>query len=153
MILFASTLHAQAELPTDKAFWHTEQTKASPSTIWAIWIDVSQWKKWDTGLQDAMMEESFSLGAKGKITTLEGRKVSFKVVDFEEGKSYTYKTSLPLGGLYVKRSWEERDGITYFTHRVWFKGITAGIFAKALGGDFRKMLPDVLANIKEIAEK
>ena len=100
-----------------------------------------------------MDSPSFQLGAKGRITSLEGRVSRFSIVQFEEGKSYIFKTKLPLGGLYVKRFLEERDNITRFTHEVWFQGITAGIFAKSFGPKFREMLPAVLQKIKELAEE
>lgn len=144
---------AQNEVQTNKEFWHSMPTTADAGDIWKVWMDVPNWKNWDTGLQDADLEGAMKLGAVGSITSLEGRKVKFKVVAFEQGKSYTYKSNLPLGGLYVKRYLEEKNGQTYFTHRVWFKGLTAGIFAKQFGPKFREMLPGVLENINEIAQK
>lgn len=152
-ITFVMTAQAQEKTPTNKHFWHKETTTASPEKIWAIWTDVPNWKTWDQGLKDAEINGNFTLGNKGMIHSLEGRKSKFKVVAFEEGKSYTFKTNLPLGGLYVKRYLTIENGMTHFTHEVWFKGITAGIFAKAFGKDFRKMLPSVLENIKNIAEQ
>ena len=83
---------------------------------------------------------------------MENRKSKFKVVEYSKGKSYTYKTKLPLGSLYVKRYLTIKEGKTIFTHEVWFKGLTKGIFANAFGEKFRTMLPRVLEKIKEIAE-
>ena len=124
----------------------------APETIWEIWTNVPEWKNWDTGLKDATMDSVFDINSKGIIITLEDRKSKFKVVEFVEGKSYTYKTKLPLGSLYVKRFLSSKNGKTMFTHEVWFQGITGGIFANAFGQKFREMLPDVLGNIKQIAE-
>lgn len=152
----AINLSGQSTTPTGKQskkhFWNTVETTASPEVIWQIWTDVSGWKTWDSGLKEAEMIGDFALDAKGKIISLEGRKTKFKVVEFEEGKSYTFKTNLPLSGLYVKRTLEQKNGKTYFTHEVWFKGLTAGIFANMFGDDFRKMLPEVMESIKNIAE-
>lgn len=145
-------VQAQEKTPTNKHFWHSEKTSAAPEKIWQIWTDVPNWKDWDSGLKEAAIKGEFGLNAKGIIRSLEGRKSKFKIVEFVEGKSYTFKTNLPLGGLYVKRYLAVKNGQTYFTHEVWFKGITAGIFAKAFGKDFRKILPEVLTNIKTIAE-
>ena len=143
---------AQDSNPTDKHFWYSLETSATPEQIWAIWIDVQHWKDWDTGLKDAEMNGPFQLGQTGIITSLEGRKSKFKVVEYSQGLSYTYKTRLPLGSLYVKRYLSSQEGQMMFTHEVWFKGLTKGIFAKAFGGKFRQMLPKVLENIKQIAE-
>ena len=137
---------------TNKHFWNTTSTTATPEKIWDIWTDVSRWKDWDTGLKDAFIKEPFELHAKGVIISLEERSSKFKVVQLEKGISYTIKTRLPLGALYVKRYMVTQEGITHFTHEVWFTGITKGIFGKSLGKKFRAMLPVVLGNIKEIAE-
>jgi Polyketide cyclase / dehydrase and lipid transport len=145
--------HAQEKKATKKHFWHTVETTASPDAIWAIWTNVQNWKTWDTGLKDASMSDNFALNAKGVITSLEGKKSKFKIVAFEKGVSYTFKTNLPLGGLYVKRSLEVKNGVTFFTHEVWFSGLTGGIFANMFGEKFKGMLPEVMENIKKIAEK
>ncbi len=151
--LFLMNLSAQKGPSSPQHFQHTVETTAPAERIWQIWTDVAHWKDWDTGLADAEMAGPFEKGAKGRITTLEGRKVKFKVVDFEPGRSYTYRTALPLGGLYVKRYWEENSDGIQFTHEVWFAGLTGGWFAKRLGPEFRKMLPGVMEKITEIAEK
>lgn len=148
--LLSLSLTAQ---PSDKHFWHQLETSASPEIIWSIWTNVENWHEWDKGLQKAVLEsDQFSLNAKGVITSLENRKSKFKVVEFEEGRSYTFKTKLPLASLYVKRYLEQKNGKTYFTHEVWFKGLLAGVFAKNFGPEFRAMLPGVMENIKIIVE-
>lgn len=150
-MFFLVTLSLQQE-QSNKHFWYSMETTASAEEIWSIWVDVPRWKDWDTGLKDAYMDEALGLNAKGVIISLEDRKSKFKIIEIVEGKSYTMKTKLPLGSLYVKRYLEEKEGKVIFTHEVWFKGLTKGIFAKAFGGKFRKLLPDVLENIKNIAE-
>ena len=152
MVIVVTNLNAQDKAPSNKHFWYSLETTAPPEAIWSVWMDVPKWKDWDTGRKDALIEEELALGAKGKIMSLEDRKSKFKVVKFNQGKSYTYKTSLPLGSLYVKRYLTSNGTSTIFTHEVWFKGLTGGIFAKAFGEKFRNMLPDVLMNIKNIAE-
>lgn len=147
------TSSAQNKPKTNKHFWETGMTSSSPEKIWETWNDVSSWKSWDEGLKDALMDEDFKLDAKGKIISLEGRKTTFKVVEFVDGQSYTIKTQLPLSALYVKRYLEVKEGKTFFTHEVWFKGLTSGIFARQFGSTFRSMLPKVIQNIKSIAEK
>lgn len=152
LVVLSNTIVAQKE-QSNKHFSHTLETIASPEAIWKTWIDVSNWATWDTGLKDASLSEPFGLGVKGKLRSLEGRVSKFKIVSYEEGQSYTFKTNLPLGALYVKRFLEKKNDKTVFTHEVWFKGLTGGIFAKNFGPKFRKMLPEVMQKIKETAEK
>jgi hypothetical protein len=157
LILFLTlthmSLHVQIGEQSNKHFWHRVETSASPQKIWQIWTDVKNWQQWDAGLKQAEMTDDFSLNNSGIITSLDNRKSKFTIIAYEEGKSYTFKTKLPLGSLYVKRFLETNDGKTYFTHEVWFAGLTGGIFAKQFGPKFREMLPNVLESIKKIAEK
>ncbi|MEO0405028.1 MAG: SRPBCC family protein [Bacteroidota bacterium] len=153
MIFSILQASAQDQSQSNKHFWHTIETEASPENIWSIWTDVPNWKQWDTGLQDAIMLDEFALNAKGIITSLENRKSKFKIVEFVDGKSYTMKTKLPLGSLYVRRFLTVQDGKTSFTHEVWFQGLTGGIFAKAFGPKFRSMLPEVLQRIDQISKE
>lgn len=139
--------------PSPSHFWNTVETAAPPEKIWKIWTDVPNWSQWDSGLKRAELKGAFEKGAKGIIISLDDREAEFQVVDFEAGKFYTYQVGLFLSSLYVKRSFEIKDGKTVFRHEVWFSGLTSGIFAGMLGKDFQKMLPDVMNNIKVIAER
>ncbi|WP_228027961.1 SRPBCC family protein [Costertonia aggregata] len=146
-------MNSQQIEQSDKHFWHNLETSAPPEAIWKIWTDVPQWKNWDTGLKDATLQGIFRLNTKGKIISLKGRSSKFKIIEFKEGESYTFKTQLPLGGLYVKRFLQMKNGRTCFTHEVWFKGLSSRLFAKNFGAVFREMLPETMHNIKEIAEQ
>ncbi|MEL6823946.1 MAG: polyketide cyclase, partial [Calditrichota bacterium] len=64
-----------------------------------------------------------------------------------------FKTNLPLGALYVKRTLEKTETGTRFTHEVWFGGLTGWLFAKKFGATFREMLPEVMQNLKQAAEE
>lgn len=137
--------------PTPQHFWRTLETDASPEAIWKRWTDVPQWYLWDTGLKQADMDGPFVLGARGVISSLEGRKSRFKVVQLEPGQSYTFKTRLPLGALYIKRYLTQENGHTQFTHEVWFSGLTGGIFARQFGPGFMAMLPEVMSKLETLA--
>lgn len=145
--------YAQPSPQSNQHFSHTATTNASPSKIWKVWTDVDDRKEWDTGLKDAHLNDVFVLGAKGTIISLEGRESRFTITEYVEGQSYTMKTKLPLGSLYVKRYLKHDGHTTSFTHEVWFKGLTKGLFAKAFGEEFRGMLPEVLENIKQLVEE
>ncbi len=151
IVLGCSMLRAQPKHPTNKYFWSSLETTASPETIWKIWMDVPNWKNWDTGLKEASIQNKLNLNVKGKLVSLENRMTKFKIVEFIEGKSYTFKTKLPFGSLFVKRYLEFNNGTTIYTHEVWFKGLTSGLFANAFGERFRTMLPGVLQNINKIS--
>ncbi|MEL6557160.1 MAG: polyketide cyclase [Bacteroidota bacterium] len=152
MILSVSLL-AQKKNKSNKNFEHTVETNASSEAIWQIWTDVNNWKSWDIGLSDARMDAEFKEGNKGLIISLEGRKSKFKIMSVKENESYIIRTRLPLGSLYLERVLSQRNGRLTFTHKVWFKGVSGGLFAKLFGEKFRQMLPEAMENINNLASK
>lgn len=155
LMILLSTLvppESPAEVPNNKHFWHSIETEAPPAQIWTVWTDVNRWHEWDSGLHAAEMATTFEEGSKGHIISLEGRKSKFKVIDYEEGLSYTFRTPLLFSNLYVKRYLRTSNGKTTITHEVWFKGLTAGLFAKRFGPKFREMLPTVMDKVIEKAK-
>ena len=150
VMMLAITVQAQKQ--SNRHFSHTLHTNVEPDKVWVVWNNVAQWKVWDEGLKDASAEGPLALGTKGTIVSLNGKKSKFEVVAFEAGKSYTFKTKLPMCGLFVKRSLTTKAGTTCFTHEVWFKGPLSAVFASLLGKKFRAMLPPTMQNIKQSIE-
>ncbi len=131
---------------------HTVKTSASPQRIWEIWTDVRNWSDWDTELTDSYLESPFMLEANGKLTPKKGGVTKFRISQLVPGKSYTFQCQLPLCSLNVSRTLDTQSDGTYFTHKVWFEGISAFIFSRILGKQFQAVLPNVMENIKRIAE-
>ncbi len=156
-LIIALSLWSIATLAQSKQsnthFSHTVETLAAPERIWQIWTDVPNWKMWDKGLKSAELTGQFVAGNTGKLIPDKGPVSHFKLIEVVAGQSYTFKTKLPLGALYVKRTLTQQNGKTAFTHEVWFTGITKGIFGNALGKTYRQILPDVMSTIKTIAEQ
>jgi len=134
-------------------FSSSQFTTAKFEKIWNIWIDVENWSKWDSGLKSAIHSGKLHKNSEGKVVPDKGPKARFKIVEWQEGKTYTMKTIIPFGGLFVKRTLSEKNGKTEFTHEVWFTGILKKFFFKKLGIRYQKMLPEVLMKIKSIAEE
>lgn len=150
IILFSVSCLAQ---DGPKSFQNRIETTASPSDLWTVWTDVSSWKNWDTGLKDASLEGDFKVGARGKIISLGGRSARFQITEIDPNRSYTFKTKLPFCSMYIRRYSEKIEGNLFFTHQVWFKGLASGYFFKQLGPEFKRMLPQVMENVKNLAEK
>ena len=152
MMASTTTLQAQTAKGTNKAFEYTITTSASAEQIWAIWTDVNNWHTWDTGLKAATLDGPFQEGSKGKLIPDKGPKSTFKITAYQAGRSYTFRTGLPLGGLYVERILEEKNGKTQFTHKVYFKGIGGRLIAGSLGKRYRGMLPEAMKKIQQLAK-
>jgi hypothetical protein len=148
-IFTAMTTNAQQ---TNYHFSHTDSTKASSDKIWHVWTDVPNWKQWDKGLKEAILEGNFEVGAKGKLIPDKGPKSKFVISEIEPNKSYTFKTKIPFGWLIIKRTLEVKNRFTYFTHDVAFTGLLKKTLGRKLGKNYRAMLPEVMMEIKRIAE-
>lgn len=144
-----TNLYAQS---ANHHFQHTDSTRASPEKIWSVWIDVAQWKTWDKGLKEAQLNGAFSVGTKGKLIPDKGPKSTFVISKVVEGQSYQFKTRIPFGWLIIDRRLEVKNDMTYFTHEVQFTGSLKKVLGKKLGKNYRAMLPEVMSEIKRIAE-
>jgi hypothetical protein len=133
-------------------FSHTLETTASPEKIWSIWMDIDRWPEWDTELKLTQFEGKVMLGATGMLVPKTGPKAKFEIAQLSWGESYTFVTQLILCKLYVHRYLRVNDNKTIFTHEVSFEGLTAGLFSKLLGKQFKLVLPDVMQNLRAIAE-
>jgi hypothetical protein len=152
IILTFVVMQTQAQ-QTNYHFSHTDSTTASSDKIWQVWTDVPNWKQWDKGLKEAVLEGAFIVGAKGKLISDQGRKSKFVISELVPNESYTFKTKIPFGWLIIKRTLVGKEGKTFFTHDVEFTGFLKKILGNKLGKNYRAMLPSVLSEIKLIAEK
>ena len=128
---------------------HSLKTDA-PEEVWRRWTDVETWHEWDTEIENASLRGNFELGAKGTLKPKTGPETSFAVTEFTPGQSYAFTTNLPLSKLHVRRYFSENK--TAFTHEISFTGILAPVFSFLLGRRFQKVLPKVMANLRELAQ-
>jgi hypothetical protein len=152
IISILTTMAIQAQ-QTNYHFAHTDSTTATSDRIWQIWVDVPNWKQWDKGLKESLLEGDFKVGTKGKLIPDKGPKSTFIISELIQNKSYTFKTKIPFGWLIIKRTLELKEGKNFFTHDVEFTGILKKILGKKIGKRYRSMLPSVLSEIKQLAEK
>jgi hypothetical protein len=107
-------------------------------------MDVASWPAWDTELRAALAESPLMLGVCGTLTPRSGPESHFRVVEFDEGHSYAFETTLPLAALRITRSLAPSGTATTFTHRVRFTGPLGWLFAALYGDGFRLALPRVM---------
>lgn len=100
-----------------------------------------------------LLEGDFAIGSKGKLVPDKGPKSKFVISEVIPQHSYTFKTKIPFGWLVIKRSLEVKGGTTFFTHEIEFTGMLKKFLGKRLGKNYRAMLPEVMAEIKQIAKK
>ncbi len=133
-------------------FSFTIPVNTTKASVWQTLIDVQNWHQWDTEIIEANLEGTFVEGAKGTMKPKTGPKLEFYISELIPHKSYTFNTIMPVGELVIKRSLTEKNNEIHFTDDIAFTGFLKYIFGFMLGGQFRKVLPEVMNNFKRIAE-
>jgi Polyketide cyclase / dehydrase and lipid transport len=134
-------------------FNYTVAINNTVDKVWQILVDVALWHKWDTELKEANLEGDFVLNAKGTFIPKKGPKLKFYISEIISNKSYTFNTKMPIGELVIKRTLTAENEVVYFTDDIAFTGFLKFVFGIMLGGQFRKVLPEVMDNFKKLAEK
>jgi len=136
---------------------HSMTTTASPETIWGLWEDVENWKRFDTLLEYSKLENNanFTTGARGVIKAEGAPKTKFKLFDVVLGKSFTERLYVPLYQVIdLKRHVGlNENGETVFTHEVHFKGRLRFFIHWVAAKSFKKELPLVMGRLKDVAEE
>ncbi len=135
---------------------HSVETTAKPSTIWRLWSDVENWKKFDTLLEYSYLDDGqkFELGATGVIKADGASKTRFTLSEVTQGVSFTETLFVPLyQRIELKRYFEKLEtGQTVFTHEVVFKGRLRFLIYAVAASTFKKELPLVMGRLKSVAE-
>ncbi len=134
-------------------FSFTISVNNTADNVWQTLVDVSSWHVWDTELKEATLEGNFAVGAKGILTPKKGPRLKFYISELVPSKSYTFKTKMPVGWLIIKRTLTIESETTHFTDDIAFTGFLKLVFGAMLGGQFRKVLPEVMNNFKKLAER
>lgn len=135
---------------------YSVETTAKQSTIWRLWSDVENWKRFDTLLEYSRLDEGhyFEPGATGVIKADGANKTGFKLTQVTPGVSFTETLFVPLyQRIELKRYFEKSEsGQTIFTHEVVFKGRLRFLIYAAAASQFKKELPLVMGRLKAVAE-
>ena len=134
------------------SFSSTQIAKATPSQLWSLYQDVENWNIWDTELEWSKLNGEFKDGTEGQLKSKGSPEVKFVLTDVEELKKFTTYANIPLGKLVIEHHIIEQDHNVEFTHVVYFTGPLSFVFDLILGRTFRKALPNVLVNIKNLLE-
>ncbi len=139
------------------AFKYSVETTAEKSTIWRLWSDVENWKKFDTLLEYSYLVDNsdFTTGAVGYIKADGAFKTKFELTDVNAPHAFVESLKLPLySTIELKRYFEINDnGNTTFTHEVDFKGPLKWLIYALSAGTFKKELPLVMERLKDVAER
>lgn len=158
VLLFFSLPTLCAEVITTGPYSYklSVETSAKKSTVWRLWEDVENWKKYDTILEYSYLVDgaAFEKGAIGYVNARGAPKTKFELLEVNPGVSFDESLKLPLfSSLLLRRYFEPSEsGPTIFTHEVEFKGPARWLMYRIMAKTFRKELPLVMGNLRDVAE-
>lgn len=129
------------------------EINSSKEKLWKRLIDVPSWHIWDTELKSAKLKGVFEEGAKGVFLPKKGPELHFVLTEVKATDAYVFKTKMPLGWLVIKRTIEEKKDTVIFTDDIAFTGLLKYLFGSILGQSFKRVLPEVLENLKRVVEE
>ncbi|MGO6747881.1 SRPBCC family protein [Rhizobium ruizarguesonis] len=96
---------------------HTNTVNASPSSVWAIWSDVSKWHALDTANRKATIKGAFAPGSVVTLGLKDGNSVEVVLKTVTENKEFSDETTLPSGIIRTTHKMEQSGDnliVTYY---------------------------------------
>ena len=125
---------------------------ATPETIFRIYQDVENWKRWDPDTKGSTLSNGLALGSKGTLTPAKGNTVPMEVTAVQENRHFTVTSKTLLFRLDFDHELEPTDGGTRVVHRVRIAGLLKPVLTRMLGPQIERGLPATLQRLKARAE-
>ena len=127
-------------------FEATSKIEASPDAVWAILVDGTTWKDWDSGVEGVEGEIAPGNTIKIRSQAAPGRTFPVKVSGFEPPRRLTFSGGMPLGLFKGVRTYAltPEDGTTTFHMREEYVGPLAPLVWRSI--------PDLSPSFNRFAE-
>jgi hypothetical protein len=137
--------------------WSTQASSissASPETIFALYADFPNWKRWDTHLIATSLQGAFEAGSTGTLhPTGAPAPLAFTLLSVTPGKGFTDSTQLPGASVVFTHSLEQVPEGTRITHHCEIVGEAWERYVNTLGAGISQRLPSTVANLAKLAEQ
>ena len=131
----------------------TAVTSASPEQVWAIYLDVANWPRWDKGLAFYQPDGPFATGTAGILQPEGGPELPFSLTLVEPGRLFVDNTPIgPATAIIGRHELTLVDTGTQITHTVVIDGPDAGEMAEAMGFK-QEELQETVSNLARYAEE
>jgi hypothetical protein len=140
------------------AEWSTTSTYEADVPIEGIWthayVDAQAWPHWNPEIVSASLLGPLAQGAKAKIRFRNGARMTFTVVEFEEGRLFTDEARLPLARMGHRHTLESLpDGGTRLTNTIYIRGPLRHLWTRLLGRKAAAALADGQRRVVELAAR
>ncbi len=130
----------------------TATTSATPQQIWALWVDVSRWNRWDHEVMSSSLDGEFVNGATGMLKPHGGPTAKFVMTEVTPLVSFSDRSRLPLATLDFHHSVAVVQGVTTIKHRVVMTELLTPLFSRIIGRKIARGLPVAVNALAALAE-
>lgn len=113
----------------------------APSTVFHIYQDVENWKKWDPDTKSSTLNNGLKLGAKGNLTPTKGRTVPMEITALRENEYFTATSKTALFHMDFDHELSAVAGGTKVCHRVKISGPLKPLLALILRPQIEVVCP------------
>ncbi len=131
----------------------TIETKATREQIWKLWVNVENWRNWDSQVEFSKLNGKFEKGTYGVLKPIKSPKSKFELVSVENLSEFTTRSYLPLTKMDFIHELNEKEGQLYITHGVKITGVLTFLFSRIIGEKIIRELPNVIETLSKMAEK
>ncbi len=132
---------------------NTEKTLASPSSVWKLWEEVTNWPKQDSSITSASINGPFKVGS---VITLKPKKsppVKVRIKKLEKNHNFSTEGKLPLTKLEFIHEVKTDGKQTQFTQSVVMSGSLAWLFSRIMGKSVKKNLVARMQKMAKLLQK
>jgi hypothetical protein len=128
------------------------EIKAPVETIWQLWTDVENWKKWDDSVEYSKIDGEFENGMLGTLKTVNGPKAKFRLKNITINKSFTSQLKLPLCTVDFVHELVNENNLLKIRHSIKIYGPLTFIFKNVIGKNAAKDLPAAVKKLVDMTE-
>lgn len=128
--------------------------KAPASRIYGFYVDVPNWKAWDSELEYSSLKTDFLENAIGVLKAKGNDELEFVLKNVKDNVGFMQIMNLPMGSKFIlTRLIIERDSDCEVTHSGYFEGFFGSIIGLILKSKYAPLLQKSVLKLKELCEK
>lgn len=131
---------------------YTATADGSIEDVWAVWSDVNNWGKWDSGIEHTEISTNFKVGNTFSLTPRGGEPIQVTLKTVTSGEEFSDEAVLPFGTIRNLHRVERLGDKICLTHEVQaeIEPESSGFFGKEIWPHMQGGLSESVNNILSI---
>ena len=133
-------------------FEHSVEAAVSRERVWALWVDVAGWPRWNPGVARAELDGPVAEGVTGTVRGVGGPASALRIVAIEPERRFVTEASERFMRLRFEYELADAGGAPLrITHRVRMSGLATALMRRTVGPRLERSIPEALTNLVELA--